>query len=96
MAANHDLTGLRRGNTYERQFLFKDGAGNPVDLTGSEIVFIAETITSTIRKTTADGTLQMPTPVIGRGYAEADAGGDATLRRRQASFPLRDRAAHWW
>ena len=65
MAANHDLTGLRRGNTYERQFLFKDGAGNPVDLTGSEIVFIAETIASTIRKTTADGTLEMPTPVMG-------------------------------
>ncbi len=65
MAANHDLTGLRRGNTYERLFLFKDGAGNPVDLTGSEIVFIAETATSTVRKTTADGTLQMPTPATG-------------------------------
>lgn len=65
MAANHDLTGLRRGNTYVRPFRFKDGAGNPVDLTGSEIVFVAETATSTIRKTTADGTLQMLTPVTG-------------------------------
>jgi hypothetical protein len=62
MSADHDLTGLRRGSTYERLFRFKDGDGNPVDLTGSEIVFIAETATSTIRKTTADGSLQMPTP----------------------------------
>ena len=65
MAANHDLTGLRRGNTYERLLRFKDGDGNPIDLTGSEIVFISETVTSTIRKTTADGTLQMPSPATG-------------------------------
>ena len=65
MAADHDLTGLRRGNTYERVFCFKDGAGNPIDLTGSEIVFIAETVAGTILKTTADGSLQMPVPAAG-------------------------------
>ena len=65
MSDHHDLTGLRRGNTFERVFRFKDGDGNPVDLTGSEIVFVAETTTSTIRKTTADSTLQMPMPATG-------------------------------
>ena len=65
MAATHDLTGLRRGNSFERLFRFKDSAGVVVDLTGSEIVFIAETATSTIRKTTADGSLQMPSPPSG-------------------------------
>lgn len=65
MAATHDLTGLRRGNSFERLFRFKDGAGQLVDLTGSEIVFVAETATSTIRKTTADGSLQMPSPTSG-------------------------------
>jgi hypothetical protein len=65
MTALHDLKEVRRGNTYERLFLFKDGAGNPVDLTGSEIVFISETGASTIRKTTADGSLQMPSPATG-------------------------------
>ena len=65
MTVHYSLDGLRRGNTYERLFRFKDGAGNPVDLTGSEIVFIAETTTSTIRKTTADSSLQMPTPATG-------------------------------
>ena len=43
MTVHYDLHGIRRGNTYERLFRFKDGAGNPVDLTGSEIIFIAET-----------------------------------------------------
>ena len=43
MTVHYNLDGLRRGNTYERLFRFKDGAGNPVDLTGSEIIFIAET-----------------------------------------------------
>jgi hypothetical protein len=65
MAATHDLTGLRRGNSYERTFRFKDGAGQVVDLAGSEIVFIAETASSTIRKTTADGSLLMPSPALG-------------------------------
>ena len=65
MVANHDLTGFRSGNTYERVFRFKDGAGNPVDLTGSEIIFVAETTASTIRKTTADGSLQMLMPATG-------------------------------
>jgi hypothetical protein len=65
MSVHYDLAGLRRGNSYERLFRFKEGAGNPVDLTGSEIVFIAETMTSTIRKTTADGSLQMPMPATG-------------------------------
>ncbi|WP_291207065.1 hypothetical protein [Hyphomonas sp.] len=65
MAATHELTGLRRGNSFERLFRFKDSAGVVVDLTGSEIVFMAETAASTIRKTTADGTLLMPSPVSG-------------------------------
>ena len=65
MTVQYNLDGLRRNNTYERLFRFKDGASNPVDLTGSEIVSIAETASSTIRKTTADGTLQMPTPAMG-------------------------------
>ena len=65
MTVHYDLDGLRRGNTYERVFRFKDGAGNPIDLTGSEIVFVVETTTSTIRKTTADGTLHMPSPATG-------------------------------
>lgn len=63
--ATFNLTGVRRGNTYERLFRFKDGAGQAVDLTGSEIVFIAETATSTIRKSTADATLLMPVPALG-------------------------------
>jgi hypothetical protein len=62
--ATFNLTGVRRGNSYERLFRFKDGAGELVDLTGSEIVFIAETATSTIRKATAGGLL-MPVPASG-------------------------------
>jgi hypothetical protein len=65
MSALYDLRDVRRGITYERLFRFKDGAGDPVDLTGSEIIFIAETEVSLIRKTTADGSLQMPTPTMG-------------------------------
>jgi hypothetical protein len=65
MTAHYNLDGLRRGNTYERLFRFKDGAGDPVDLTGSEIIFIAETEISPIRKTTADGSLQMSMPAMG-------------------------------
>lgn len=65
MTVHYNLEGLRRGNTYERLIRFKDGDGNPVDLTGSQIVFIAETATSILRKTTADNTLQMPNPSTG-------------------------------
>jgi hypothetical protein len=65
MSAHYDLRDVRRGNTYERRFKFKDGVGNPVDLTGSDIVFVAEAVNSTIRKTTADNSLQMPTPASG-------------------------------
>jgi hypothetical protein len=65
MTAPHDLTGIRRGNSYERLFRFKDGAGNPVDLTGAEIIFIAETTSSILRKTTANDSLQMPAPING-------------------------------
>ena len=65
MATTINLTGVRRGNSYVRTFRFKDGAEQLVDFTGSEIVFIAETATSTIRKSTADGTLQMPVPPSG-------------------------------
>ena len=31
MAATYHLTGVRRGNSYERLFRFKDGAGQVVD-----------------------------------------------------------------
>lgn len=65
MTVHYDLHGIRRGNTYERLFRFKDGVGNPVDLTGSEIVFIAETTASNLRKTTTDSGLQMPLPATG-------------------------------
>ena len=65
MAASYTLAGLRRGNSYERLFRFKDSAGQAVDLTGSEIVFIAETATATLRKSTADATLLMPLPASG-------------------------------
>ena len=65
MAATLNLTGVRRGNSFERLFRFKDGGGQVFDLTGSVLVFIAETATSTIRKSTADGTLLMPSPALG-------------------------------
>jgi hypothetical protein len=65
MAATFNLTGVRRGNSFERLFRFKDGGGQAVDLTGSEIIFVAETATSTIRKSTVDGTLLMPAPISG-------------------------------
>ncbi|WP_373504674.1 major capsid protein [Aestuariivirga sp.] len=42
-----------RGSAYEQQ------------VTGSELVFIAETAMSTIRKKTADGALEMPSPASG-------------------------------
>lgn len=65
MAATYNLIGVRRGNSFERLFRFKDSSGQAVDLTGSDIVFIAETATAPIRKTTADNTLLMPSPVSG-------------------------------
>jgi len=65
MSASHDLTGLRRGNSFRRTFRFKDGAGDPVDLTGSVIVFVAEAGTARIRKSTEDGSLAMPDPTDG-------------------------------
>lgn len=65
MAATFNLTGVRRGNSYERLFRFKDGGGQVVDLTGSVLVFTAETAASTIRKSTADATLMMPVPASG-------------------------------
>lgn len=65
MTVQFDLDGIRRGNSYERLFRFRDGAGNPVDLTGSEIIFIAETTASTLRKATEDGSLRMPAPANG-------------------------------
>ena len=65
MTGQFDLDGLRNGNTHERLFRFKGGVGNSVDLTGSEIILIAETVTATIHKTTADSSLQMSTPAMG-------------------------------
>ena len=60
---NYDLTGLRRGNSFRRIFRFKDGAGDPVDLTGSVLVFVAEAGAIRLIKSTADGSLGMPDPV---------------------------------
>ena len=65
MAASYDLTGLRRGNSYRRIFRFKDGVGDPVDLTGSVLVFVAEAGAIRLIKSTADGSLAMPDPSIG-------------------------------
>jgi len=65
MAASYDLTGLRRGNSFRRIFRFKDGDGVPVDLTGSVLTFVAGGDGATIRKSTADGTLPMASPVSG-------------------------------
>jgi len=61
MSTSHDLTGLRRGNSFRRAFRFKDAAGDLVDLTGSVLVFVAEAGTARIRKSTEDGeTRQFP------------------------------------
>ncbi len=65
MAASYDLTGLRRGNSFQRSFRFKDAEGDPVDLTGSVIMFVAEAGVVRIVKSTADGTLAMPIPATG-------------------------------
>lgn len=65
MTATYDLTGIRRGNSFERIFRFKDGNGDPIDLTGSIMVFSAANGTTIIRKTTADGSLLMPDPTTG-------------------------------
>ncbi len=61
----YDLTGLRRGNSFRRTFRFKDGVGDPVDLTGSVIVFVAEAGATRLVKSTADGSLAMPDPAAG-------------------------------
>ncbi|MCA3574780.1 MAG: hypothetical protein IOC86_12760 [Aestuariivirga sp.] len=65
MAASYDLTGLRRGNSYRRTFRFKDSDGDPVDLTGSVLTFVAAGDGATIRKSTSDGSLLMPDPASG-------------------------------
>ena len=65
MVVSYDLTGFRRGNSFRRSFRFKDSAGDPVDLTGSVIIFIADAGTVRIVKSTADGTLAMPDPATG-------------------------------
>lgn len=65
MTADHDLTGLRRGNSFHRTFRFKDVDGDPVDLTGSVLVFVIEAGAVRLVKSTADGTLAMPDPGSG-------------------------------
>ena len=65
MATTHDLTGLRRGNSFRRLFRFKDSDGEAVDLTGSVLVFVVEADATRIRKSTADGSLAMPDPAAG-------------------------------
>ena len=65
MAATYDLAGLRRGNSFRRTFRFKDGEGDPVDLTGSILVFVAEADGVRLGKSTADGSLSMPAPASG-------------------------------
>ena len=65
MSGQHDLTGLRRGNSFRRTFRFKDSNGAPVDLTGSVLTFVAAGDGATIRKSTGDGSLLMPDPASG-------------------------------
>lgn len=65
MAASYDLTGLRRGNSFRRIVRFKDATGDPVDLTGSVVVFVADAGTTRFRKSTEDGSLSMPAPTSG-------------------------------
>ena len=65
MGIDHDLTGLRRGNSFHRTFRFKDTDGDPVDLTGSIVVFVVEAGAVRLVKTTADGTFAMPDPATG-------------------------------
>lgn len=61
----YDLTGLRRGNSFRRSFRFKDSSGDPVDLSGSVLVFVAEAGAARFVKSTADGSLAMPDPAAG-------------------------------
>ena len=65
MTATYDISGIRRGNTFERVFRFKDSDGDAVDLTGSVMVASIVSGSVTIRKSTADGGLLMPTPTNG-------------------------------
>ena len=65
MTAAHDLTGLRRGNSFRRTFRFKGSDGVAVDLTGSVLVFVVEAGAVRFVKSTADGTLAMSDPVSG-------------------------------
>lgn len=62
---NNDLTGLRRGNSFSRTFRFKDGTGQPVDLTGAVLMFVAKADAQLLIKSTADGSLDMPDPATG-------------------------------
>lgn len=65
MTATYDLTGIRRGNSFERTFRFKDADGDPIDLTGSIIVFSVTSGSTVIRKSTSNNGLLMPTPSNG-------------------------------
>jgi len=65
MAASYELPGFRRGNSFRRTFRFRDAAGDPVDLTGSVLVFVAEAGSARIRKSTDDGSLAMLDPAAG-------------------------------
>jgi len=57
MTATYDISGIRRGNTFERVFRFKDSDGDAVDLTGSVMVASIVSGSVTVRKSTADGGL---------------------------------------
>ena len=63
--ANHDLTGVRRGNSFSRTFRFKDGDAQPVDLLGSVLMFVVKADQLLLIKSTADGSLDMPDPATG-------------------------------
>ena len=65
MSASYDLTGLRRGNSFRRTFRFKDTGGDPIDLSGSALIFVAEAGSVRVRKSTEDGSLAMPDPTAG-------------------------------
>lgn len=60
---------MRRGNTFSVRFDFEDAPGTPTDLSGSTIVFYAQTgdnSTSITKKTGTDAEITMATPTNGQ------------------------------
>jgi hypothetical protein len=64
MATRYDMP-VKRGNTFRQRFRFVGSDGDPVPLTGEEVVFRASWGRGSLRKTTADDGMTMPEPVSG-------------------------------